>query len=456
MDQSDEPSVTGPKSYEDNKVAGYSLAEAVSPVPDEAMAAVAPNDQPPSAEGLKLDTVVVDGCELPFDYLMLEDLLSVGQTCKRLNQVVGFILRQYYPAVHTYVVHSSIYVGIKKFFHENINKLAISGGLDIQHFQYVQPKLRRLKQIDLMYTTLNAEKIECLKGIFAKLEHLRIHRCEIEGNFHDSVLALHLGPNLKRLEIDCAISNPAIIGNGNEWLGNKYPELEHFGCSGLKGNGFYYEKLVTFLEINQNISLSIKQNHVEAFESWWVKAKVHLDELTLNMDYVDDEIRNILNRLYERGFYKRIKLVCENTRFATNVELNSIKGFVKMSVHGEVFNNDGTKSIPSTMLTHLEELCIHSTEEVSNFCALSSSLSLQRIEMYRAWFREIFPFIGKTVNMKTIYINRLIAGVHFDPYTNVINLVALNKEREKLTCSQTSNLRRGKDLCGNKMGAEGD
>lgn len=40
---------------------------------------------------LKMDIEVADGCELPFNYLMLTDSLSVGQTGKRLNQVFGFV-----------------------------------------------------------------------------------------------------------------------------------------------------------------------------------------------------------------------------------------------------------------------------------------------------------------------------------------------------------------------------
>lgn len=68
-------------------------------------AAVASNHQR-SSEMLKMD---IDCCVEAFDNLSFKDLIAIGKTSKRLNQVVGKILHQYYLGVRIDCEAQSIY-----------------------------------------------------------------------------------------------------------------------------------------------------------------------------------------------------------------------------------------------------------------------------------------------------------------------------------------------------------
>lgn len=59
-------------------------------------------------------------------------------------------------------------------------------------------------------------------------------------------------------------------------------------------------------------------------------------------------------------------------------------------------------------------------------------INLKYIRFASASIDDIMPFIRRSVDLKRISIYEFEAGVHFNTDTHVIDLLALNREREKL------------------------
>lgn len=315
-----------------------------------------------------------------------------------------------------------------KFFHEFIHKFRL---VDINSFQYilhVQPKFRRIRQIDFERMKLSDVHLECLKEIFAKIEFLRIIECKLDGNLHDSMLAMC--PNLKRLTLfQTNVNDSNIIGDSNDWLHRKYPTLEQFQLnkSNRKFDGI--GELKAFLELNPNIKkLQIHQRHMKGFEDLWMSANVQLDEFALVTASIDTNLCSLLNNLHASGFYKRLKLECICKISQDTVDqLAALKRLIELL---SFFRMD---SVELSALIDLEKLYIGRIRGIIDFHALPSTLkNLQAIRFYSASFDNIWPFVGQAPQLKRIAIEHLYVGKHFCSVTNVIDLVTLNKERNKV------------------------
>lgn len=324
-----------------------------------------------SPDILKMD---IDCCEEAFDYLPFKDLIGVGSTCKRLNQVVSYILRQNFSAAVLRCEQDGIYItnnesgGKMKFFHEFIHKFRL---VDINSFQYilhVQPKFRRIRQIDFERMELSTVHLECLKEIFAKIEFLRIVECKLDGNFDDSLLSMC--PNLKRLTLfQTNVNDSNIIGDSNDWLHRKYPTLEQFQLNtNRKFDGI--GELKAFLELNPNIKkLQIHQRHIKGFEDLWMSANVQLDEFALVTTSIDTNLCSLLNNLHASGFYKRLKLECIFKISQDTVDqLAALKRLIELL---SFFRMD---SVELSALIDLEKLYIGRSREIVDFHALPSTL----------------------------------------------------------------------------------
>lgn len=83
-------------------------------------------------------------------------------------------------------------------------------------------------------------------------------------------------------------------------------------------------------------------------------------------------------------------------------------------------------------LNSLEELCIASKDEITDFMTLSDKLNLKRVEFLQASSDDLLPFIRQATNLERIKVRRFKDGVHFNRDSNVLDLVALNFERGSL------------------------
>lgn len=393
--------------------------------------------QQQTADILKLD---IDCCEEAFDYLSLRSLLSLGQTCKQLNQVAGYIFRLNYAAadcdIYDYTANkfnvSIGRIGQPNCFIKFVYKINILYNGGLKQFCRIQSNFLRLKRINLMGIQLSDDTFENSKGILGKIEFLKLHNCKLQGNFHESVLAFC--SNIKRLCVRQTNNFEShLIGNGNDWFHQVYPTLECFEIDTLNEE-FSLAELISFLERNPNIrKLTIPDRFVKSSEASLIKSTVRLDDLIIWGASCDDEFYYKLNQLHEHGIYKRLTLyfrgVMPNQGFVDQIApLNVI---VKLRTA-----TDGN-SIKLSDLKSLEELCIDSSKLIADFHGLPKSLlNLERIEFLQASSDAIVPFIAQAVKLKRMKVKRLKSGIHFNADTNVIDLVTLNDQREKLIRAQ--------------------
>lgn len=160
---------------------------------------------------LKLD---IDCGDNAFDYLTLEDLVSIGKTCKRMQQLAGYCFQQKFSSFA-----SCGSDGITRFFRyyrTNVEHFApFIQKIQISNFEYffgVRSKFRRLKEIRIM--RMNSDDMIRLKEIpMGKLEELHIITCKLNKNFHEIIDQC---AKLRHLRIDYCAGE---FG----WLNCKYP-----------------------------------------------------------------------------------------------------------------------------------------------------------------------------------------------------------------------------------------
>lgn len=280
---------------------------------------------------LKLD---IDCFGETFDYLALKDLISVGKTCKRLQNESGYILHQNYPNIIKECTINRCNAWIKSFgalkkfeiniFSRFIDRICIRNSNGLRHFLRKNQDFEILKQISFDSISLTIDDAKDMKTTLSKVESLRFVDCEIYGNLYDTVLAFC--GNLKHLYIDrVQIKNDdgsevmdlkeadfrsdrkdESLRNGNDqnnqdrkfnlstkknpkhpkmrikhdWLRKKYPNLEHLELIS------YTElliELVIFFKLNPNIrKLTVNDEFLWENSEVMLHVNIKLDELIIS------------------------------------------------------------------------------------------------------------------------------------------------------------------------------
>lgn len=252
----------------------------------------------------------------------------------------------------------------------------------------------------------------------------------VENGSNDLQDILNLCSKLKRLEIiHCG-------GGEYNWLNQRYPTLEYLK---LDSSGNHSDEGITmFLELNSNIRKFATIDEV----FWKNRSKlmannVKLDELAIEVKNENnlEPLIDFLNKLHERGVYKKLQLYfCNEMNQNVFNELTAVKGLVKVkTIRGKYI---------ISALTNLEEICVYDRKDIADLEDLSNNnpVNLNRIHFNYASIDDILPFIRRSVGMQKIKVDCLAAGVHFNSQTKVINLRALNKEREQLALNQKCDL----------------
>lgn len=108
--------------HDQNEDAGASAGAGV----DAVGVPVAPNEAEQTADIFKLD---VDCLDETLDYLPIKYLATVGQTCKRLSRVAGFIFNQNYPGARVDCRSDEA-----KYFPQFVQNVEIYSDDDFEHF----------------------------------------------------------------------------------------------------------------------------------------------------------------------------------------------------------------------------------------------------------------------------------------------------------------------------------
>lgn len=139
---------------------------------------------------------------------------------------------------------------------------------------------------------------------------------------------------------------------------------------------------------------------------------------------------DLLNELHECGFYRRLHISIDKIWDQREFDkLTTVNGIVKLSS----WEND-VPSLSLLALKNLEQLDIFDSTRIANFKQLPHSLvNLERIGFLGASIDDIMPFVRRSVAMQKIKIDFLDRK---GEETGVIDLLALNREREQLLNAQ--------------------
>lgn len=362
-----------------------------------------------------------------FDYLSLRDLTALAKTCKKLLQAAGEFFGKTFSG-RIYGQNGSIFAENDvelNCFSKFVHNVRMKDG-NLKMFQ--SKRFLALKQIEFYGGKLFFT--ENIKDILPNVEILKFILSEFDMDLHETFLS-HC-KNLKRLYVGDNLdgNQPVVIGTSNSWLTKKYPTIEHFEINSQKRiNGF-----VQFLKINPNIGQfscnigfllqnmdSILKSNIKMNDLAIFHAATNINEAKFNA------FANNLLALHKRKFFQQLRLYFYQNSRAYNYPSNLMPHITKMHI-----TNEPRQFNLSTFL-NLELLCIESTSQINDLNeALSKFTKLNYIYILNETIANIFPFIRHLKKLNKIKIRTIKNGLHFNDTDNVLNLSALNDERQSL------------------------
>ena len=121
-----------------------------------------------------------------FHRLSLRDLNSLAQTSKRLQKMAGEYFQQHFAGVEVRYGKDGCPMAFGPIrvdaFSQFIQRISIHR-VDLDSFRDIAATFKSLTEIHLLGVRLTAPKIECLKGIFEKIEILKTRDVEIKVDF---------------------------------------------------------------------------------------------------------------------------------------------------------------------------------------------------------------------------------------------------------------------------------
>lgn len=381
----------------------------------------------------------IDCCHELFDYLSLDDLVSIGNTCKRMQFAVGNFIEHYYMAKRKTYENNGITMGWfprkVSTFSRNFQKISISGAYE-NLFEYIGTHCSKmLKEIRIAQTDLTSGDIEHIKHILTGAKMVQLDQCRIDGEFYETFLQFCC--NLKSLSVSRSsfdLDNGTIIGNGNDWLHRSYATLEHLELTDLYE--FKRNELNTFFAQNPNLrSFSTDAKSLLMNRDMFMASGAKLDKITIDFHHLDvrdpevlpsfvvNSLHNLLSELHGRGFYKELHLYITFSDFLnctqklfTLIALTMLGGYIAQ--------------IDDSPMA-LRELDINRGSDVSDLHKLPSKLpNLERIHFSEAASDHILPFIFGLPKLKYMKIEELSEGLYLKD--GVLDLMTLERERMKL------------------------
>ncbi|XP_031616889.1 uncharacterized protein LOC116336862 [Contarinia nasturtii] len=133
---------------------------------------------------------------------------------------------------------------------------------------------------------------------------------------------------------------------------------------------------------------------------------------------------DLLNRLYERGFYRRLHFSVPEVKQQLSEQLLSLRGLEKLTI------NKFTQCYALPALKHLKELNIFDCTDADQMEPMAIGLvNLERLFLQRASNSHMLPFIRYSIKLKHL---KILSTESANFQGDVINLQKLNRERAKL------------------------
>lgn len=399
-------------------------------VADAAAAAVAANDEsqddgsPPPY--LRL---LVDCWEQILDFLSLEDIFTLGQTCNALSSLAGYYIQAYLSELIYTLEHGKFKynrLSLKPNFYQFIGALCILNQLNA----FLDPnEFASLKTIILQDIELSTLHIEYLLSILNNIEIIHLRNCFI----HDSTfeqLANHC-PKLKYLNVDQCYM--LVGGVSNTIFSRHYPTLEHLKfLDDLEDVDRPIGKLKIFLEKHSNL------NHLECGNRFlWtnrallIETNIQLDLLTIHFEQLFEMNRFVyfLRKLFRRNFYKTLHLSFGDVNVSSDLQNFGNTIFTVPAIKHLSINANLTHHLSN--LTKLHELHLKRLYRFNQGWAdlelmAKSLMDLIILNIDDANFDDILPFIRYSKKLHTIRIHRRFL------HEEIFDLFALNEVRKNV------------------------
>lgn len=335
------------------------------------------------------------------DYLSIDDIHSLGQTCKRVEQSVGHFY-QLRLSEH-YFYHDCKYVGLRKY----IRVLAAMGKIQKSHYNQFKSVKRANFWID---ETADMKSIP--KTLMSRIEHIALST-KLPYKKFDRFFKEEFCTQVKRLEILGCVDNA-------DWLDRKYPKLEHFAFLQPE-NVISLKKL---FELNPNIRSLYTMASICIANKSTLK-KVKLDDLYI-FGSTEEAVCDLLNVLHDKGTYKQLHITTD--AYQENIDrISKLKSLVGLAMY------DLFEEIDLSALVNVKMLTFKSPPEnyknIKDIKQFAQSLGqLEEVHFYMAHVDDILPFIHWSPKLKKVIVDNKLLDKN-----EAIDLVAMNFERERLS-----------------------
>lgn len=337
-----------------------------------------------------------------FDYMSFTDIISIMQTCKQMHEIVCNYFTEEFGNV------------VGKW--NGTRDIAIT----IDHRNWTIPNYLR-KSIRKLCINERLELIEAhiynIKEILGTIEYIEISHCTISEGFFQQFFQYCM--RLKKIKIEYIhFTSNAAERSFYKW---KHPTLQHIE--------YYPEsnkrslQFVMMLKRNPNIKyLEIDGDWLLTSKDMIIATKIQLNGLTVNeydhnIYYVD-----LLRTLYDRGICKsfHLKKRCYYYKSFMFDEFEKFNGLEALRIPYGI-------AIPP--LNHLKVLEIIDTSAGYRNMEMFviNAPKLEHLHIGCAEFDDLLPFFK---------CSKCLSVVKLTDFFGILNLLKLNKNREKLGAKQ--------------------
>ncbi|XP_031637262.1 uncharacterized protein LOC116349803 [Contarinia nasturtii] len=388
----------------------------------------------------------VDCLEEICHYLTIRDLLTLGQTCRLMQQVTGEYFKENYTEASKFGGCYGIY---RVFCSDGTERPETSGfnkfvryishrSNDLAPLRYIEsnaPKFISAKHLFLNGIHLISGRLRCLQTILNQMEIIQIIQCSMQFDFYESFLK-YCG-NLKRLYIQNDLGD-IIKRNENDWLQKTYAKLEHLEFDGMKVRTFDVSELERFFQLNPNVnSFTTNVTFLMENQDKFLASNIRLDTFGVKIHrqsfrfrMVDLQLNTmtmtfqLLNQLYERGFFKQLHLHVTYIDAEYTNAMMSLYGLEKLCINRIIRNSTFNLHRVNT----LKELAIFDILPTFDVDVLAQELTrLESLYICRATYGDILAFTRYATKL-----NRIILKDTLNLDAKRIKVVTLNEERKKL------------------------
>lgn len=397
-------------------------------MPSSSSSSPPPPPQPPY-------TKMIDDCwEYIFDYLSFKDIIVMGHTCKRLNQMAGYYIREYHPQLQfqltgrevQFPTPHSFEFHLHTDFYQYVSKLYLWENNQLDFFRG-KNKLDSLKILIFENCHLTEGQIIYMKTILKHLETIHLINCNIGEN-----IFTHLSnycSELKYLNVSsCKFDDINIF---NTLFLSRFPKLERLQFRPMLKNSFeQIDGIKTFFK-NHSKTLKCFETNLDFL---WThrysidETTIQLDLLSIHFDkwYVNtpiDKVVEYLTTLQLRDFFKSLQL---SFRRGINIDTQTVTNAISILPTLESLSLNSDSFVDIKRLTNLKELHIENLCSRENMEIMAKSLpKLERLTFNCCLVDSVMAFVRHSMNLKTIRIGDLRDF-------RTLDLIAMNQERKKL------------------------